>query len=890
VTIGLVLSSFAAVASLAAGTAAGAGVGSQSNQTAQAGPGANPNQISSALASTPSINVQRGPEFVTNDSGNGYVYVPNHGTANPGTVSVFKSGSTGTIVHVGNSPLLATYDPTHGLVYITNSGSGNVSVLSGTREVKNMSVGSTPWFAMYDPANGYVYVPNSGGTTVTVLNGLAWVTNLTVPTGPMTSVYDARNNFVYVSDYTSGYVSVFSGTTLVKNLQLGSGTDPLVGAYDSGNGFVYIPESSAGTVAVLNGTSFVKNISVVCGNPHSATYDSMYAWIYVPMYCGLVAVINGTTQVVLANVTVGSDPLFGAVDTWGDIPYQSGGLMGAMGLFVVANSGGSNVTVLQMKGVVDNITVGLNPHSATYNPGDGVVFVPNSGGSDNNASVLGGTSPTVSPCPSATGLSVKVQAGYKQAWVNWTDPVNSGLNTFSWSAGPLWFGTSMPTPKNVSNTSYAMSENLNALNSSTTYYVLVLVTNHANSCGTGGVTRTFSTQPAPTNGFAGWVYQQALGNSHQINPLGAPAFPAVVKVGPICWSLQDSPLQGWQLGPLSQINFTAASTNRTGYYAFSFPLTFTLAPNVYYTLYSNGTCTSAVTGTAPAIYNSHYDLIANATRNYTVERTVSSSLTAKNDFQQFALPTDFDHLVPVALMFVHTSYKGGNPRNDATCSFTWYSAKNSSTISQTISLNGQHATTEENSTASSYNANGTPGASVGLSLQYPFTGLISYNNLQTSALKNSTWVAGQEAGASTGIYNGTVDWMKTPTNLSPSSDPGAGWIFSSAGINNTGNGKFSGLGMFSSTTGYNVSVGLSVGWGGVSASVSIPLQATTTVSTTITTTAQRTYNYTSDQNSSANGQPYFWSYYGTPPSGSPLAAIIHTWLVGWCNGKGEPAC
>ena len=214
---------------------------------------------------------------MTNDSANGYAYVPNYGSSNS-SVSVFKS-SKATYATAGSGALFATYDTKNGMIYVSDSAASEVTIFNGStfrREPTNARVLS-------------LALSVRSRQRTSLCSRLWWdlcyryqwnvhETNLSVPSAPFSATYDPLNQWIYFTCYgsgsTNGYVSVWNGSArysgvnaaLVANINLGVGAEPLGAVFDSGNGYVYVADSGADTITILNGTSIVKNISTV-GNP-----------------------------------------------------------------------------------------------------------------------------------------------------------------------------------------------------------------------------------------------------------------------------------------------------------------------------------------------------------------------------------------------------------------------------------------------------------------------------------------------------------------------------------------------------------------------------------------------------------------------------------------------
>lgn len=472
---------------------------------------------------------------------------------------------------------------------------------------------------------------------------------------------------------------------------------------------------------------------------------------------------------------------------------------------------------------------------------------------------------TKSPPPTCNGAAISnvsstIQSGYRQAWVNWTFSGTQPIGpSFTWSVG----GSSLVSPAITSGTNSA-SVNLNDLSSGTTYAYIVYVSNCA---GTGSQSGQFTTANAPTSGFVGWVYAQSL-NGYLLDPDGAPLSGVSLAIEAHCTYLG--------LSSAGMDVFDLGTTNSAGYYSSTFPLTSGDSGGPY-SLSATGVCTTSA-GSYPAVSNTNYLLEAEINGYYFVNRWISSALTAANDFQTFALPANIGSLVPVSLALIHTTYSNGITYNNAACDLSYYTSTSVARVAQTIGLNGQAGTAEKATAGSGWDVTGAAGADVGLDLQYPFSGGINDSALTTGSLLNSSNIVGSEYGVSSAPYTST-DWMTAPT-YSPTATPGSAWVFVNpvkGGPNITQNLFTSGT--YSSTSGYNVDLGLSVGWAGQSASVSIPIQATTTVTTTITNTLSCTFSYVADP-LGGNGSPYFWVYVG-----SPATSVVHVWLVGWCGGS-----
>lgn len=609
-----------------AGSAGGSGSSGTNNSTGSSLAG----QLVSSL-NTPqvqTIQVGATPDFVTNDSGNGYVYVPNY---NSTTVSVF-AGTTATTVTAGSKPFFATYDPNNGFVYVTNegttsNGTGSVTVINGTTVPRGgtIYVGPNPYFGLFDPRNGYVYIPAYGGHNVYVLYGLSIVENIPTKNGPISATYDARHNYVDIMDLTAGYVTIMCNGSYVTNISLGASSEPIGAAFDSGNGYVYVADLGAGAVTILNGTSIVGNITGL-GSPHSAVYDPSNGYVYVPNGRYSVAVITGTSLVKSVNTGTPSQssvPLFAAYNPVNRQIY-------------VANSYAANVTIINGTTTVSNVSLaaGTNPHSATYDPGNGNVFIPSGPGAATVSMI--GPGPTVAPCVSVTHVSVTIQGGYQYAVVSWTDPSLSST-TFKWGS-TTGFGTSyglaVPT---YTNSSYTYTVNLNDLSSATAYqFVVSLATACSGRSTPGAVVGAFQTSQVQVNGFPGWVANQTL-SKYALDPVGLPVKGATVGISVVCHSTFGYPT----------VYFTGPKTSATGAYTLTLPLYNNSTQNEQFILtltplygYNGPGC--AYNGYDDFYFNSlsQFTLVASYKGEWNITRNVSanSPIAANERFQQFVLP------------------------------------------------------------------------------------------------------------------------------------------------------------------------------------------------------------------------------------------------------------
>jgi hypothetical protein len=495
--------------------------------------------------------------------------------------------------------------------------------------------------------------------------------------------------------------------------------------------------------------------------------------------------------------------------------------------------------------------------------------------------------PTCYP-PTISNVNVALQTQNsltRQAWINWSYADNgSAAGNFRLSIGE----TGAPIPPSWNNSGGKADINLNALKAGTTYTYLI---EESDAAGTAQYSGQFSTNPAPTNEFVGWV-STLTSNPYQADPLGNPIPGETVGIEASC----GNPVYGLETLLFDTSGTTGdpdSQTSSNGAYAITFPLsalTINGAAEYAYALTSNGVCTTynVVTDQETGTYsNSDYTLVAGGEDSagvgyWNATQYVSSTLAATTDYQQFGLYPNFGQLVPVSLALIHTTYDGATYDN-ANCSYTWYTSTTQAKVSQDIFFGSENAQSSGNSVGSGWNDIGSDGADGGLSLDYPVTGYVNETGTDPYFALGDTSLAGNEIGATAGPYT-VSDWMSDP-HYAATASPGNGWIFANPSQNNQLQKILFTQGTYGSITGYSVDISLSAGWAGESIGGTISVTSTVTVTTSISNTLECYFNYHKDP-SGDGGNPYFWIYVGSPATG-----VDHIWLEGWCGGTdGEPSC
>jgi YVTN family beta-propeller protein len=290
-----------------------------------------------------SINVGGAPSDVAVNPNTNTIYVA---SSDPdtfsvsGTVSVI-SGTTNRVVRNitmdGSSPTSVAVNPTTNTIYVASYDSNITSVIDGktNRVVKNITMdGSPPTSVAVNNATNTIYVASYDSSTVSVIDGTTTnrvVRNITMDSSPPSDVaVNPNTNTIYVASYDSSTVSVIDGT-ITNGMRISGSTSGLESeeiavlsrpsdvVVNPNTNTIYVVESGSNTVSVISGTTnrVVDRIDVgstpgyIAVNPNTNT-------IYVASsdldpYTsfaenGTVSVIDGTTNKVVRNITVGGDP------------------------------------------------------------------------------------------------------------------------------------------------------------------------------------------------------------------------------------------------------------------------------------------------------------------------------------------------------------------------------------------------------------------------------------------------------------------------------------------------------------------------------------------------------------------------------------------------------
>ncbi len=246
------------------------------------------------------------------------------------------------------------------------------------------------WNFLSPGTYSYAVGPQGLATTVVTVKGAPVGATGMVTLGP-TVVFQVRFGY-YATFVESGLPigsvwSVTVGHTTLRSATPTIAFDLLDGtyAYTVHGATGYGPTVGSGHVTVnrFDVTQPVSFVQLIPSHPYGVAYDSAMHEVFVAN-SGLndVSVISDATDLIVANIPVGSKPAGVAYDP-------------AMGEIFVANYGSNSVSVISdlSNTVVATVKVGTGPFFDAYDSALDEIFVPNSGTS--NVSVISGASNTV---------------------------------------------------------------------------------------------------------------------------------------------------------------------------------------------------------------------------------------------------------------------------------------------------------------------------------------------------------------------------------------------------------------------------------------------------------------------------------------------------------------
>jgi YVTN family beta-propeller protein len=257
---------------------------------------------------------------------------------------VMIDGKTNTVVgsvHVPDMGFGVVTDSANGTVYVGDAAHGKVLAISeqtGT-VVASITVGGGVFFMAVDPVTNRIYAQAIVSGTLGRLQVINGQTNKVVAgvpdhNGSAEVAVNPVTNTIYVSD--NGSLLVISGQTnkvtgTIPGIDVfGLGTDPRTDTI-----YASTPDADGpGWVSVINGKTAALTTTIPVSDVVGLAVDRLTDFVYGAVYDpNTVAVINGRTNKVVANVPVGRHPREVAVDQQTNTVY-------------VTNSGSRSVSVI----------------------------------------------------------------------------------------------------------------------------------------------------------------------------------------------------------------------------------------------------------------------------------------------------------------------------------------------------------------------------------------------------------------------------------------------------------------------------------------------------------------------------------------------------------------
>jgi YVTN family beta-propeller protein len=408
------------------------------------------------------ISVGNGPNAISVNPATNIAYVSNYVD---GTVSVIddKTNTVLSNITVGTNPTAVSVNPATNIAYVVNYNDNTISILDGKTNsvVKTISVGTNPTAVSVNPATNIAYVANSGSSTVSVIDGKTntVLSNITVGTNPTAVSVNPATNIAYVANKDDNTVSVIDGKTnkvitairgskLPPNgIHMASGAAPEAVSVNPATNIAYVANYNDGTVSVIDGKTNTVLSNITVGNgPNAVSVNPATNIAYVGNYNdGTVSVIDGKTNKVITAISVGKNADAVSVNPATNIAY-------------VGNYGNDSVSVIDGKTntVLSNITVGKNADAVSVNPATNTAYVANY--NDNTISILDGKTnsvvKTISVGTNPTAVSVNPAtntayvANYNDNTISILDgKTNSVVKTISVGTNPTAVSVNPATNK-----------------------------------------------------------------------------------------------------------------------------------------------------------------------------------------------------------------------------------------------------------------------------------------------------------------------------------------------------------------------------------------------------------------------------------------------------------
>lgn len=336
-------------------------------------------------------------------------------------------------IHTGNIPTGMAVNPNTDRLYVPNFGSNTVSVIdtNTNKAIKNITVGSRPNDVAVIPIDNSIYVANAGSNTVSVIDGVTSnVTTVGIPVGESPSFIKADPNlesrYLFVTNRDSGSVSVISGETQKKIGDITVGRGPFGLDINTLTKKIYVANTVSGTISVIDyfvdgGGTFRNNTITeipVGGIPSDVAVDPTTNTIYVTVtrnaYPNYISVIDGSSNNVIQNLTVGFNPESIDIN-----PYNK--------LMIVTHRVTNNLTFIdaQNNSIIESVNLNTRPRHIAMNPESNIAYISND--LANKVYLINQTTKKF-----IVGISFKVNstdAGY----IKCTNPLSSNNNNGGYS-------------------------------------------------------------------------------------------------------------------------------------------------------------------------------------------------------------------------------------------------------------------------------------------------------------------------------------------------------------------------------------------------------------------------------------------------------------------------
>lgn len=248
------------------------------------------------------------PQGVVYDSGNGYIYVANHGSYTVTVVNpaILNSGGTNSVVATIN--LTSPPPPPPG---------GNITASCTQPIGEAYDFGTNTIWVVCDLSNTVDVIATSGKYANQVVETVLLPTPACAD--PYADAYDSSDSEVYVTTTSAPNVCAISDSSFATTTIYISSHSSLGIAYDSANKEVYVAASGTNNIIAISGGSFPTYNNHIVGtfpvlNPWGVAYDSGQGQIWVTICCSFVnpgqvnVFSDGTTFTSLGSANVGMNP------------------------------------------------------------------------------------------------------------------------------------------------------------------------------------------------------------------------------------------------------------------------------------------------------------------------------------------------------------------------------------------------------------------------------------------------------------------------------------------------------------------------------------------------------------------------------------------------------